>query len=176
VALQVSATGCYQRAGEQAITSGQTTCLNSTTLDPYKCWQYCEGCKRPHQTLVPLLSQPPAQHLVVSVYVAAGSFEIVRQFAIMALRSAGTQLLGRAGLLPAAVCNAFQRCMSTSEKFSVEVSYGHAAKAVHISLLARVGLQSSRFLRRCCRSRRTGSSHLTMLLKPALMSWFRCMS
>eukprot|EP00882_Tetradesmus_deserticola_P002423 GHRQ01002584.1.p1 GENE.GHRQ01002584.1~~GHRQ01002584.1.p1 ORF type:complete len:437 (+),score=173.61 GHRQ01002584.1:131-1312(+) len=37
----------------------------------------------------------------------------------MALRSAGTQLLGRSGLLPAAA--AFQRCMSTSEKFSVEV-------------------------------------------------------
>ncbi|WIA18263.1 hypothetical protein OEZ85_009731 [Tetradesmus obliquus] len=39
----------------------------------------------------------------------------------MALRSASTQLLGRAGLLPAAVCNAFHRCMSTSDKFSVEV-------------------------------------------------------
>jgi hypothetical protein len=65
--------------------------------------------------------------LAVSLYVAADSFQIVSQFAIMALRSAGTQLLGRAGLLPAAVCNAFQRCMSTSEKFSVEVRFGHAA-------------------------------------------------
>lgn len=76
-----------------------------------------------HQTLVPLLHQLPDHDLLISLNVCVHCCEIVFLSTIMALRSASTQLLGRAGLLPAAVCNAFHRCMSTSDKFSVEVCY-----------------------------------------------------